>query len=112
MKRLLSAAALLFVPAPALAQPAPEGGAWTDCMVQEIYADRDRLEVACAVKTDGPRRFAVESRDPVADPLLRLAIVAKDKTRALGVLYVTAPEANPDGCDPKTCRRAAAVILK
>jgi hypothetical protein len=112
MKRLLLAAALLALPLPAIAQKAPEGGTWTECMVGEIFADRDRLEIACAGKAGGPTRFALESRDPLADPLLRLAVLAKDRNKPLAVLYVTAPEANPEGCDPAVCRRLAAVSLK
>ncbi|NBB14085.1 hypothetical protein GVN21_01795 [Caulobacter sp. SLTY] len=112
MKRLLLAAALVALPLPAVAQKAPEGGSWTECMVGEIFADRDRLEIGCAGKAGGPSRFAIESRDPLAESLLRLALTAKDRARPLGVLYVIAPEANPEGCDPAVCRRLAAVSLK
>lgn len=112
MKRLFLAAALLALPASAIAQKAPEGGAWTECMVGDIFADRDRLEIGCAGKTAGPRRFALEIRDPLAETLLRLAISAKDRNRPLGVLFVMAPEANPEGCDAEICRRLAAVNLR
>jgi hypothetical protein len=119
MKRLLLAAALLLAPAPAFAQEAPEGGAWTDCTVAEIAAYRDRVEIVCAAPAKGmagektaPRRFAVENRDPLTDGLLKLAIEAKGRARPLGVLYVVAPEANPADCPKETCRRVAAVVLK
>ncbi|MDB5468662.1 MAG: hypothetical protein JWR84_222 [Caulobacter sp.] len=121
MKRLLLAAALLLAPCPVLAQDAPEGGAWIDCTVAEIAAFRDRIEIVCAgpaaVKgmageKSGPRRFAVETRDPLTESLLPLAIEAKGRGRTLGILYVVAPEANPADCARETCRRAAGVVLK
>jgi hypothetical protein len=119
MKRLLLAAALLLAPAPVIAQDAPEGGAWTDCTVSEIAAYRDYVEIACAAPAKGmavekaaPRRFAVESRDPLTDGLLKLAIEAKGRGRPLGILYVVSPDANPADCPKDTCRRAAAVVLK
>lgn len=119
MKRLLLVAALLAAPLPALAQEPPEGGAWADCTVSEIAAFRDRLEVACAAPAKGmagekagPSRFAVETRDPLTESLLTLALEAKGRTRTLRVLYVVAPEANPADCPAETCRRAAGVVLK
>ncbi|RYF95009.1 MAG: hypothetical protein EON95_03175 [Caulobacteraceae bacterium] len=121
MKQLLLIAALsLAASAPALAQDAPEGGAWTDCTVSEIAAYRDRVEIVCAGPAAkgmagdkaGPRRFAVETRDPVTDSLLKLAIEAKGRSRPLGVLYVVAPEANPADCPAATCRRVAGATLK
>ena len=125
MKRLLLIAALLVAPAASLApvsawaQDAPEGGAWTDCTVSEIAAYRDRLEVACAAPAKGmagekagPSRFAVESRDPLTESLLTLALEAKGRARTLRVLYVVSPQANPADCPAETCRRAAAAVLK
>jgi hypothetical protein len=121
MKHLLLVASLLLAPAPVLAQEAPEGGAWTDCSVAEIGAYRDRVEIVCAApaagkgmagEKTGPRRFAVENRDPLTDGLLKLAIEAKGRGRPLGVLYVVSPDANPADCSKETCRRAAAVVLK
>lgn len=119
MKHLLIAAALLAAPLPALAQDAPEGGAWADCTVSEIAAYRDRLEIACtaaakgmAGEKAGPNRFAVETRDPLTESLLTLAIEAKGRTRTLRVLYVVSPQANPADCPAETCRRAAAAVLK
>lgn len=125
MKRLLPAIALLAATAPvltpgALAQDAPEGGAWIDCGITEIAAFRDRVEIACSLPAAGkgagdkaqPRRFAVENRDPLTESLLPLAIEAKGRARPLAILYVVSPEANPTDCDRETCRRAAAAILK
>ncbi|MCE3288936.1 MAG: hypothetical protein K0R83_948 [Caulobacter sp.] len=125
MKRLLLIAALLaapsatFAPIAAWAQDAPDGGAWSDCTVSEIAAYRDRLEIACAAPAKGmagekagPSRFAVETRDPLTESLLTLAIEAKGRTRTLRVLYVVAPEANPADCPAETCRRAAGAVLK
>ncbi len=120
MKRLILTAALLLAPAaPALADEPPDGGAWTDCTVAEVAAYRDRIEIACAATAKGmagekaaPRRFAVETRDPVTESLLTLALEAKGRARPLGVLYVKAPEANPEGCPAETCRRAAGAVLK
>ncbi len=119
MKRLFLAAALLLTPVPVLAQEAPEGGAWTDCMVSEIAAFRDRVEIVCAAPGKGmageksaPRRFAIENRDPLTEGLLPLAIEAKGKGRPLGILYVVSAEANPTDCAKETCRRMAGVVLK
>lgn len=123
MKAITLAAALLLtaVAAPVLAEEdSPEGGAWTECQVSEITAFRDRLEVRCTGtasrgidgETPVPRQFAVETRDPLTDSLLRLAIEAKGRTRPLSILYVKAPAANPAGCAPETCRRVAGVTLK
>jgi hypothetical protein len=119
MKRLLLIAALLAAPSATFAQEAPDGGAWTDCTVSEIAAFRDRLEIACAApargmagEKAGPSRFAVETRDPLTESLLTLAIEAKGRTRPLRVLYVVAPEANPADCPAETCRRAAGAVLK
>lgn len=119
MKRLPLIAALALAPAAASAQEAPEGGAWIDCMVSEIAAYRDRLEIACvapakgmAGEKAGPSRFAVETRDPLTESLLTLAIEAKGRGRPLRVLYVVSPAANPADCPAEACRRAAAVVLK
>lgn len=121
MKRLILAAALMLAPASAFAADAPDGGAWTDCTVSEIAAFRDRLEIACAAPAaakgmagdkPGPRRFAVETRDPLTESLLTLALEAKGRNRPLGILYVVAPEANPADCPAETCRRAAGAVLK
>jgi hypothetical protein len=121
MKTLFLAAALVAAAAlPVHAEEPPEGGAWTDCQVSEITAYRDRLLVACGGpagkgidgETPAPRRFAVETRDPLTDSLLRMALEAKGRARPLAILYVKSPAANPDGCDAETCRRAAGVTLK
>ena len=124
MKRFLIIAALLAAPAalaplPALAQDVPEGGAWIDCTVSEIAAYRDRLEIACAAPSKGmagekagPSRFAVETRDPLTENLLTLAIEAKGRARTLRLLYVVSPQANPADCPAETCRRTAGAVLK
>ncbi|MBI1404927.1 MAG: hypothetical protein GC145_02225 [Caulobacter sp.] len=121
MKHLALAAALLLSSAvPALAEDPPEGGAWASCQVSQISAYRDRLMLKCAGPAakdlDGeattPRVFAVETRDPLTETLLTLAIEAKGRGLGLDILYVKSPAANPDGCDKETCRRAAGVTLK
>jgi hypothetical protein len=125
MKRRLLIAALLaaspaaLAPLPAIAQDVPDGGAWTDCTISEIAAYRDRLEIACAAPAKGmagekagPNRFAVETRDPLTESLLTLAIEAKGRARTLRILYVVASEANPADCPAETCRRAAGAVLK
>ncbi|MBX3481019.1 MAG: hypothetical protein KF842_11520 [Caulobacter sp.] len=121
MKRIaLVVSLLLSAAAPALAEDPPEGGAWAPCSVSEITAYRDRLTISCAAPAgkgvdgaaDMPRQFSVETRDALADNLLRLALEAREHGRPLVVLYVKSAAANPEGCDAETCRRAAAVTLK
>lgn len=110
MKRLLSltAALSLLGPAFALAQDSPDtpaGGAWTECSLLAISAYRNRIGIACAPGPAGaPTQFAVEMTNPLADATLRLAQQSLTLKRPLRVLYVIAPEGNPAGCDPKTCR--------
>jgi hypothetical protein len=110
----VSAAALT---GPALAQDAPEGGAWTDCQVSSITAFRDRLVLRCggaalAGAGETPREFAMELADQMSEPVLRMAIEAKGRGKPLGVLYVKAAMSNPAGCAVDRCRRIAAVELK
>lgn len=107
------AAAGAAIPAVAR-EEAPAGGAWTDCQVSSIAAYRDRLVVKCSGVAGGetPREFALEMVDRMADVVLRLAIEAKGKARPLSILYVKDAVANPAGCAPERCRRAAAVELK
>jgi hypothetical protein len=116
---ILAPAAPVLAPTSAWAQDVPDGGAWADCTVSEVAAYRDRVEIACAAPAKGmagekpaPRRFAVESRDPLTESLLTLALEAKGRGRPLDVLYVVAPEANPAECPAETCRRAAGAVLK
>ena len=120
MRTLLAtvAAALLLAPS-ARAQEAPEGGAWIDCQVTAITAFRDRMSVTCAAAAPrevtgsaGVREYMVETNDPLADLLTRLAIEAKGRARPLGLLLVRAPEANPAECPAESCRRVAGAMLK
>lgn len=120
MRTLLAtvAAALLLAPS-AMAQEAPEGGAWIDCQVTAITAFRDRVSVTCGAAAAreltgaaGVREYMVETNDPLADYLVRLALEAKGRGRPLGLLLVKAPEANPVECPAETCRRAAGAVLK
>lgn len=120
MRTPLIAAALLLAAssaAPALAQEAPEGGAWTACRLAEIAAYQDRFEFVCeAASKDvagaGPSVFSLERRDLAADAALSLAIEAKRAGRPLLVLYVKSAQANPNNCPEETCRRLVAVRLR
>lgn len=100
--------------APAVAQDAPEGGAWTDCPVTAVTVLRDRLVVKCGglAGADNPRLFAMETRDRLLDPVLRIALDAKARGKPMGVLYVKATMASPPGCAPADCRRLVAVESK
>ncbi|MFN3859670.1 MAG: hypothetical protein ACK4RV_18145 [Caulobacter sp.] len=123
MRHTLALAALLsglaLAAGSAGAQEAPEGGAWIDCQVTAITAFRDRMSVTCAAAAPrevtgsaGVREYMVETNDPLADLLTRLAIEAKGRARPLGLLLVRAPEANPAECPAETCRRVAGAMLK
>lgn len=110
MKRLavLTAAALMLL-APAVSgaqesEDTPTGGAWIDCNLVGITAYRNRIGVVCTPLSGAPSQFAVEMTNPLADAVLRLAQQSLTLKRPLRVLYVVAPEGNPAGCDPKTCR--------
>jgi hypothetical protein len=112
MKTLLSltAAALLLGPAFASADDAPAapaGGAWAECNILAISAYRDHIGLICMPPSpdDGaPRQFAVEMTNPLSDAVLRLAQQSLTLKRPLRLLYVVAPEGNPNGCPAKTCR--------
>lgn len=116
MRALLPSLALAatLLAAPALAQDTPEGGAWTDCAVASVALLRDRMVIRCAglAGAETPRLFAMESNDRMLDPVLRVALDAKARGRPMGVLYVTAPVANPAGCLAADCRRLVAVESK
>lgn len=109
---LVLAATLLS--APALAQEAPEGGAWTDCAVTSVTMLRDRMVVKCAglAGVDNPRLFAMETNDRLLDPVLRMALDAKARGKPMGVLYVKTTMASPAGCQAADCRRLVAVESK
>lgn len=109
-RAILALALAAALPLPVLAQEAPEGGAWTDCQVSAISVYRDRVEVGCA--GGALKSVVVETSDPLADMLLRLAIEAKGRTRPLAVLYVKSEAANPAGCSAETCRRVVGATLK
>ncbi len=112
---LLALAATMTLTAPAVAQEAPEGGAWIDCAVGSVAAFRDRVVVKCSNVPAGgeaPREFAMEMNDRLADVVLKFAVEAKGRGKPLGLLYVKATPANPAGCAPERCRRIAAVELK
>lgn len=97
----------------------PPGGAWAECQVTAVAAFRDRVELRCAGPAadlaggeGAPREFAIETLGPLTEPVLRLAIAAKDRGRPLGVLFVKDAAANPGGCVADRCRRIAGIELR
>lgn len=106
----------------AVADEAPEGGAWVDCTVSSVAAFRDRVIIHCAAPPPAkglegagegpPRDFGIESMGPLTDPVLRLAMGAKSAGRPLAILYVKDPVANPPGCPADRCRRIAGIELR
>lgn len=104
----------------ASAADAPAGGAWTDCSVASVAAFRDHLTIHCGAPTLASgllgeaqlREFAIESTGPLTEPVLRLAIEAKDRGRPLAILFVRDAAANPPGCPLDRCRRIAGLELK
>ena len=115
MRTLIFAlAAASVLPNLALAQEAPEGGAWTDCAVTAVTVLRDRMVVKCSglAGADNPRMFALETSDRLLDPVLRIALDGKARGKPIGVLYVKATIASPPGCAPADCRRLVAVESK
>lgn len=111
---LLALAAASALSTPALAQDAPEGGAWTDCAVTGVALLRDRMVIRCAglAGADMPRTFAMETNDRLLDPVLRVALDAKARGKPMGVLYVKSTMASPAGCAAADCRRLVAVESK
>jgi len=111
---LLSLAAAAAFSTPAVAQEAPEGGAWMDCQVTAVTVMRDRMLVKCSglAGADTPRTFAMETSDRLLDPVLRIALDGKARGKPIGVLYVKATMASPPGCAPADCRRLVAVESK
>jgi hypothetical protein len=76
------------------------------CVVQDVRVQSAHVHVQCANKgLTGVYEFAAETDQPYSKRVSSAALTAQRARGSVMITYAPSLDLNPDGCDPRTCRK-------